>query len=152
MRKSISFSFCMAVALFGPARAHATLGESSDTVASDRKALAATARGTASHVGFSVHEYASDFVTIREYVSDSGIVFAVAWNGMAQPDLGPLLGSYAGDYDRAVRQTPRTQGRRWRHVETGALVVETWGHLRNLQGHAYLPDLLPPGVTPNEIQ
>jgi hypothetical protein len=36
--------------------------------------------------------------TAREYVSPSGQVFAVSWQGQAMPDLGQLLGSWA---DRA---------------------------------------------------
>ena len=111
----------------------AALGEPADSVARDRKALSA-ARGTATvHTGYTVQEVVSDSVTVREYISPAGIVFGIAWNGYTHPDLTPLLGSYAGEYDDALRKTPRKPGRRPVQVKTDRVVVEKWGHMRNLE-------------------
>jgi hypothetical protein len=84
--------------------------------------------------------------TIREFVSADGIVFAVAWNGIAHPDLRPLLGAYHGEYRDEALDSPHVKGRRSRRVAAENVVVERWGHPRDLHGRAYLPALLPPGV------
>jgi len=131
----------------------ATLGESVDSVASDQKALKAVKRATTVRNAYTVHEFALDGTFVREYVSPSGIVFGIAWNGLTYPDLTRLLGSYADEYQTALRQTPRKPGlSRYQAVKTGRIVVEKWGHMRNLQGRAYAPALIPPGVSLDEIK
>jgi len=37
-------------------------------------------------------------------------------------------------------------------VRTDRVVVEKWGHVRNLQGRAYPPALIPLGVSVDEIK
>ena len=155
-RKFYALFLCLGllVADLGTAQeVQATLGESTDSVASDRKAFSAVQRATTSHNGYTVQEFASDATTIREYVSPSGIIFGIAWNGLTYPDLAPLLGSYASEYGEALRQTPRKPGiRRHSVVRTDRVVVEKWGHMRNSQGRAYAPALIPPGVSIDEIR
>ena len=134
-------------------QALAGLGEPADSVASDRQALSAVQRATTNYYGYTVHEFASDATTVREYISPSGIVFGIAWNGLAYPDLTPLLGLYDGEYQQALRQEPRKPGiRRYHAVRTDGVVVEKWGNMRNLQGRAYAPALIPPGVSIDEIR
>src|SRR6266540_2269840 len=87
---------------------------------------------------------------LGEFVGPSGVVFAVAWGGVSRPDLSVLLGSYAAPYRRAVAQSGPTR-RRSRRVQSGGAVVETWGHMRALHGRAWVPALIPPGVTLDEI-
>ncbi len=134
-------------------QAQAVLGESVDSVTTDQKTLSA-ARGaaTAVHNGYTVQEVKSDAITVREYVSSSGIVFGIAWEGRVPPDLAQLLGSYAGEYQQAVNKTPRQPGRRRLQVKTARVVVERWGHMRKLQGRAYVPALIPSGVSLDEIK
>ncbi len=133
-------------------QAQATLGESADSITLDRKALSAVRRAATVGTGYTVHELASDSTVVREYISPSGIVFGIAWNGLIHPDLTQLLGTYAGEYEKALRQTSRQPGRRRLQVRTNQVVVEKWGHMRNLQGRAYAPDLIPPGVSVDEIR
>jgi hypothetical protein len=133
-------------------QARATLGEPVASVDSDRKALSATQRVTTPHTAYTVQEVVSDANMVREYISPAGIVFAIAWNGLTHPDLAPLLGSYAGEYRQAQRQTPRKPGRRSLQVKGNRVVVEKWGHMRNLQGRAYAPALIPSGVSVDEIK
>ena len=132
-------------------KAYATLGEGADSVAQDGKALSAARKATSRLAGYSVQEITSDATTVREYVAPSGIVFAVAWNGMAHPDLTVLLGSYHAEYQNAKLQQSHTRGQKSTRVKSDSMVVETWGHMRNLQGRAYLPALVPTGVNLNEI-
>jgi hypothetical protein len=142
------------VALLAPAQqAQAGLGESADSIASDRAALSAAHRASSVRNGYTVQEFASDATTVREYVSPSGIVFGIAWDGLTYPDLTPLLGPYDSEYQKALRQEPRKPGLRRHHaVRTDRVVVEKWGNLRNLQGRAYAPALIPPGVSIDEIK
>ena len=143
----------LSMALFVTAqRIEATLGESADTVELDRKALTAVRGETEAHKNYIVHGFNSDSTTVREYISPSGVVFGISWKGLIHPDLTQILGSYAGEYQEALRKTPRQQGRRRLQVKTSRVVVEKWGHMRNLQGRAYAPGLIPSGVSVNDIR
>ena len=131
----------------------AGLGESVGSIASDRGALSAVQRATTSHHGYTVQEFTSDATAVREYVSPSGIVFGISWNGLAYPDLTPLLGPYNSEYRQALRQEPRKPGlRRYHAVRTDGVVVEKWGNMRDLRGRAYAPALIPTGVSIDEIK
>ncbi|GAM09294.1 hypothetical protein OR1_01569 [Geobacter sp. OR-1] len=142
-----------AISFSMPARqAGAALGDSAGSIASDRKALRAVQRATTVRSGYTVQEIGSDATTVREYVSPAGVVFAVSWNGRVHPDLNALLGSYAGEYQSALKQTPRKRGLRRQKVESSQVIVEKWGHMRNLQGRAYAPALVPSGVVIDEIR
>lgn len=133
-------------------QARATLGEPVSSVNSDKKALAATKRATTFRAFYTVYEIESPSTTLREYVSLSGIVFAVAWNGLTQPDLTQLLGSYDKQFLKARRETPPQRGVRRLRVKGPDVIVETWGHMRNLRGRAYVPALIPSGVSLDEIK
>ena len=134
----------------GPAQA--TLGRAADSVVADQKALSATRRAVKRHDNYTIQELNSDSTAVREYVSPSGVVFGIAWNGLVHPDLTQLLGFYAKEYDEARRLAARKPGRRSMQVKTNRVIVEKWGHMRNLQGRAYVPALLPSGVTVDEIR
>jgi len=150
---ALFIGFCFAAfALAAAQRAQATLGESADSVASDRKAFSAVQHATVTRTGYTVQEIKSEANVVREYVSSSGVVFAVAWNGLAHPDLTSLLGSYVGEYQQALRQTPGRKGKRHLQVKADRVIVEKWGHMRNLQGRAYIPTLIPSGVSIDEIK
>jgi hypothetical protein len=134
----------------GPGQA--ALGEPVNAIAADQKALSAVQPSPIVKNGYTVQEIRSDAVVVREYVSPAGIVFATAWNGLIHPDLTPLLGAHASAYEEALRQTPPKPGSRHLQVQTNQIIVEKWGQMRNLQGRAYVPALLPPGVGVDEIQ
>jgi hypothetical protein len=140
-------------AILGNAQSvRATLGESADSVMTDREALSAVHAATSTRNAYTVQEILSASVAVREYISPSGVVFGIAWNGLIHPDLTLLLGSYNGEYQKSLRQTPRKPGRRFSQIKTDRIVVEKWGHMRNLRGRAYVPSLIPPTVTIDEIK
>ncbi|MDQ5986117.1 MAG: hypothetical protein CSYNP_01835 [Syntrophus sp. SKADARSKE-3] len=130
----------------------ATLGESEDSIDADKAAIEATDLSTEVRNGCRIRVIRSDAATIREYITPNGIIFAIAWNGLIHPDLTALLGSYAGEYRTAMERTSREPGRRRLRVQTNQVTVEKWGHMRNLQGRAYVPALIPPGVSIDEIK
>lgn len=132
--------------------ARAALGEREDSVGRDGRALAAVELGMQERGAYRVHELVNGATTVREYVSGDGIVFAVAWSGLANPDLRPLLGTYHAEYRAAAREARKIEGRRARRVEGERVVVERWGHPRDLHGRAYVPSLLPPGVAIDELR
>jgi len=133
-------------------RVQATLGESVDSISSDGKVLSSVQRSSTVRNGYTVHEIDYASTAVREYVSTSGVVFGIAWKGLIHPDLTQLLGSYAGEYQEVLLQTPRIKGSRRLRIKTSSVVVEKWGHMRNLQGRAYVPSLIPPGVSVDEIK
>lgn len=144
-------AFAISIFIFAR-QAGATLGGTASSVTSDRTALSAVHRATTSRTAYTIQEFTSDSTTVREYVSSSGVVFAIVWNGRVHPDLTKLLGSYDDAYQTALKQTVRKRGLRRQQVQTDQVVVEKWGHMRNLQGRAYAPALIPSGVTINEIK
>lgn len=154
MKRIRTMSGCMVIvaALASGQWAHAALGGGPDTIAADRTALKAVHRATTSHKGYTVEEVVSDATTVREYVSPDGVVFAITWNGYVTPDLTQLLGSYWGEYSAARQKAARTFGTRRHRLATDNIVVERWGHMRDLRGRAYVPGLIPTGVSSDEIQ
>jgi hypothetical protein len=130
----------------------AALGGTVASVEADRKALAGIRLPTVARAGHQLHEVEAGGTRVREYVSDSGVVFGVAWEGLTHPDLDTLLGAYGPAWREADHQAARAPGRRHRAVVAPHLVVETWGHMRHVQGRAWDPDLLPPGVTADAIR
>jgi hypothetical protein len=87
---------------------------------------------------------------LREYVSNSGTVFAVTWVSPARPDMHQILGSYFNEYAQAVQTSRRHRGPVV--VRSADLIVESGGHMRAFTGRAYAPTLMPEGVTANDIQ
>ncbi|HXX33005.1 MAG TPA: DUF2844 domain-containing protein [Thermodesulfobacteriota bacterium] len=136
--------------------ARATLGEPVDSVESDRKMLSAakvTSKPlSAAHANYTVYQLEYGGTSVREYASSSGVVFGIAWNGLVHPDLTPLLGTYASEYQEALAQTARRYGERHLEVKAAHVIVQKWGHMRNLQGRAYAPALIPAGVSIHEIK
>ena len=154
MKREWIISGCLViVAAFASSNwVHAALGGSADTITSDRKALNAVHRATTPLTGYTVVEVVSDATTVREYISPSGVVFGIAWNGYVRPDLMQLLGSYWGEYSAARQKAARGVGHTRQQLATDNIVVENWGHMRNLQGRAYVPRLVPAGVCIDEIK
>lgn len=136
-----------------PGRTFASLGDKLDSVQADQVHMQASLRTIPgeSHV---VQELrAPSGIVVREYVSAGGDVFAVAWQGPWLPDMRQLLGKHFEDYQRALQaQSNGRPGRRPVHVETRGLVVQVAGHPRSFAGRAYVPEMLPPGVTPEDIR
>jgi hypothetical protein len=152
-RCALFLCVCIVAVVFAAAeQVQAALGGSVDSIESDRKVLSAVSSATTVSSAYSVHVIVSDATTVREYISPDGIVFGVAWNGLVYPDLTQLLGPYADEYQKAMKKAPRHPGRRNARVKTNRVIVEKWGHMRNLRGRAYAPDLIPEGVSADEIK
>ncbi len=157
------------IVLRAPGTAMATLGGSAQSIAADQQTLGGQVRelnrlqstpgGQAlqeqtpapSNPAYTVEQISTPTgVTVKEYLSANGTVFGVSWRGPRPPNLSQLLGSYFAEYKTAAA-SPRAQ-RGHLLIQTENLVVETGGHMRDLRGRAYVPGLLPPGVSADEIQ
>lgn len=137
--------------------ASASLGGNASTVEADRAQMSASVQVT-QHNSYAVHEMqAPGGTVVDEYVSPQGTVFAVSWHGQFPPSMQQILGTYFQKYSAALQaqssQTqPKIYGHRPLNIQQDGLVVQTSGHMRAHVGRAYIPDLLPQGVTVSQIQ
>jgi hypothetical protein len=139
---------CLALLLVSPA--FAGLGQDASSVLVDQAHVLGTLHTTQMQ-DYTVHEiHSANSTILREYVSSSGKVFGVAWQGPWLPDMRQLLGGYFDEFAKAQASSP--PGRRVLRIEQPDLVVESGGHPRAFAGRAYVPQLLPPGVTPEQIR
>ena len=144
------FSGALAAALLWPCTASATLGEPESSMAAEPQlghvSIKATDRGT-----YRIHESALPSGTVvREYAAPNGNVFAVTWHGPFVPNLKQLLGRYFEEY--AAGAKINRIDRHHLEVRQSDLVVQAGGHMRATAGRAYLPQALPAGVTPGDLQ
>lgn len=129
------------------------LGGPASSVETDSKTFATMKHSAVKSNNYTVHELTYDAGIIKEYVSSDNVVFAVSWQGISYPDLSQLLGTYLNEYRTTSQQKRRIKGNRHSsQVVSGDLIVEKWGHMRNHQGRAYVPSLLPSGVTADAIK
>ncbi len=103
--------------------ARAALGESADSITFDHKSVLAVQGAITALNGYPNHTIESDATTVREYISPTGFVFGSAWNGLIHPDLTPLLGTCAVEYQEVLRQTPRKLVRRRLQVKTNHITA-----------------------------
>lgn len=130
--------------------AYGELGGNVASVQSDQEQMKGTRRVT-TNAAYSVHEIQAETgTTVREFVSPTGTVFGVAWQGPFKPDMRQLLGPYFDQYVQAI------QNKRPRHgavsIRQPGLVVESGGHMRSFSGRAYLPGMTPQSVDPSTIK
>ena len=141
-------------ALAAPAAASAALGGDASSVEADRVQMRGALRRVVRSDAYTLHELqAASGVVLREYVSPSGTVFAVAWEGAFLPDMRQLLGVHFDRYTQAAAAARRIRrGRAPRVVEAGDLVFEMTGHPRAFVGRAYLRTAVPRGVQVETIR
>ena len=144
-RARLGPALCVAIALLAlPASVSATLGRDASSVDADRVRMQGALLRISRDDAYTVHEMQSSSGTaVREYVSSTGTVFAVAWQGPWLPDLRQLLGPYFDDYQRALQTA--SAGRKARGPLTIALpdlTVQITGHPRAFSGRAFVPRTL----------
>lgn len=133
--------------------AFASLGGDLNSVMNDQIHFQGSIKTTEA-TSFTVHEiHPQTGIVIREYVSPAGKVFAITWHGPWMPDMHQLLGSYFQQFsDGAKAQKAFYAGRRPLQIVQPDFVLIHGGHMRSYAGRAYLPQLLPAGVTAEDIQ
>jgi hypothetical protein len=140
-----------------PVRATAALGGDEASVETDRQQMRAARAVRPNDTKYTVHELTTPYgTTVREYVSPDGKVFGVAWRGPFLPDFQQLLGDSFATFMQAAQSARNGQVRRSRNapltVEQPDLVVHSGGHVRAYVGHAYIPGMIPQGVSAADIK
>ncbi len=133
-----------------PNLAAAALGEPESSIQGDVAKFQGSV-SSAEHLTYRVHEITLPSGTVvREFVAQSGAVFAVAWRGPTIPNLRQALGKYFDNYVAAAKATSVHQ----RHLDITQtdLVVHAVGHMRAFSGIAYMPQAIPSGVSVGELQ
>jgi hypothetical protein len=134
--------------------ASASLGGDLSSVQTDQARMRGAVIRIANGNTYTVHEMrAASGTTVREFVSQAGTVFAVAWQGPSIPDLRQVLGMYFAPYAQAALAAQRKRaGHGPQKIEENGLVVEQGGHPRAFAGRAYVTQFVPAGVAPDVIR
>jgi hypothetical protein len=131
----------------------AALGSDADSVSADSNALHGQLR-SAGFVQYDRHQITTGALVVNEYVTRSGQVFAISWQGPVPPNLQQLLGTYFARVQSAAAAVHRTNPgihRQFSLVQSDLVVVNT-GRLRAFRGYAYLPALVPAGLSLSDLQ
>jgi hypothetical protein len=141
----------LALLILLPIAASAALGDNEQSVVGDQARLKGTHR-LIRGPKYSVHEISTPAGhVVHEFLSPSGTVFAVSWQGPALVDLHTLLGSYFEQYTQVVASRPPSPEAPT-NINVPGLVFQQSGHMRAFRGRAYVPSLIPQGVDPGEIR
>jgi hypothetical protein len=145
-----------ALSLFGalwlplPAAAH--LGGDAVSVDTDRQVFHSQLRSIPMQQ-YNRHEISgSSGSWVHEYETRQGTVFALTWQGELPPDLQQLLGDYYQRFQAAAAAHVRPGLHRQLNITAADLVVQSIGRLRAFRGMAYIPSLVPAGVSVADLQ
>jgi Protein of unknown function (DUF2844) len=139
---------CLLVQGF-PQPARAALGGSADSVETDRLSMKGLTRPAPAGVLKKQELQLPSGTVVIEYLNASGSVYAVTWQGPTLPNLRQVLGNYFTNLQAAAR-TPVVHHRVVR-VDSPQVVIESTGKMRAFSGRAWIPALLPSGVSPVDI-
>jgi hypothetical protein len=150
-RPLVAASLLALVAVVQLARpAMAALGDDVSFVEQDRARMHANLQ-VRHKTNYDVHELSTELgATVREFVGQTGKVFAVSWAGGWRPDLRDIMGAH---YDRFISHTRgKLRARGPARIELPGMVVFMGTYLRTSYGHVYLTDQLPEGFSPGRLE
>jgi hypothetical protein len=102
---------------------------------------------------FDLHEITTTGGTvIREYMTPQGKVFAVTWRGPFPPNLQQLFGSYYEQFQTAATSSAQVASHRMLSIAAPDFVVQALGRMRSYHGKAFVPSLVPAGVSVAALQ
>ena len=139
----------LALQLLCQVPAFANLGGDAQTVSTDRAVMRGQLRSTLMQQ-YDLHEISTDGGTVvHEYVTRQGKVFAITWSGPMPPNLQQLFGSYFEQYRSAAAASAQIHPGMHRQLSIAQpdFVVQSLGRLRAFHGKAYIPSLVPAGVS-----
>ena len=152
--RSLRVTFLLLLASMALAQpGFAVLGGKEESVELDRQIFSGGKDTATSYEAFTVHEFVSGGVTVREYASPSGTIFGLVWKGVNHPDLSSILGGYYSDYRKISTSRIKKRGHHpYSMTQSPSVIVEKFGHMRAVHGKAYVPALFPEGVSAFDIQ
>ena len=128
----------------------ATLGDMKSSVDTDAQILDGTSTNEIKYPLYSVKQIDAEELSIKEFVANSGVVFAIVWKGSHHPDFKQILGTNYAEFQSAMKNAKKIPGRA--PISAGDKVhAEMGGHMRALQGKVYVSSLIPAGVSLDEI-
>ncbi len=138
-----------AVGAIMPHAAMAALGGPETSASADAATMHAAVKSEDAP-GYRVHTMQLPSGTVlREYATVAGTVFAVAWSGPTIPNLQQILGGYYPAFMSGARAS-RT-GHHHLQIRREDFVMQSSGHMRAFTGRAYLPQVIPAGVSLDEL-
>ena len=149
LKQKLIFACTMLTLVVVSFPAYAELGGDEASIQTDQAQMQGVRRiaRAATHV---MHEIQTPSGTkVREYVSPAGKVFGVAWEGPFLPNLQQVLGPY---FEQLARAQSNRRGRGPLIIQLPGLVLYSGGHMRAFAGQAYVPNMLPQGVTAEAIR
>jgi len=130
--------------------ARAALGDDVSAVAADQARLGASLQ-VHHRAGYAIHELAAPTgAKVRQFVGESGKVFAISWSGGWRPNLRDIMGAHYDSFIAAMRGRRIARGPV--RIELPGMVVVMGGRLRTFYGQVTLTDLLPPGVASEDLR
>src|SRR5580692_10969129 len=150
--KATGLALCAALAATSVTLpAFAALGGDASSVDADVAKMKAQAQATPVN-GYTVSQMTLPTGTVvKEYVSVEGKVFAVTWKGPSVPNLQQTLGTYFAAF-QAAGSVPHGANHHQLRVQQSDFVLQTGGHMRAWRGAAYVPSLLPPNFSLDDIK
>lgn len=146
-----TFLSILAVLILASIPAWATLGQSEASVTTDQLQMKTQAR-VQSLPNYTVHQLTSAGSMIQEFVSPQGQVFAVTWSGRSVPDMNQLLGTYVTNLQTATPAQTHILRLRGLTVRTDDFVYSSFCHMQSCVGKAYVPSLLPSGLSAEVVR
>lgn len=141
----------MLALVLGAGTGWAALGETEGSVTADGQFLRGQVRLEV-HEAYRLHQITDPSgAIIREYVSPAGKVFGVAWQGPSVPAMQQLLGSYF-TYLQQYAQSQTAHHGGPLIIQNDKFVFVGGGHMRWRHGYAYVPSLMPSGVTAEVVR
>lgn len=136
--------FVFGLAFTGLSRAE--LGGTTASILAEQKQFNSQLTSTQQN-GYSLYiQTLTSGTSFQEYVSPSGIVFAISWNGPTLPNIHAIFGNYYGNYLSASQQSRRSI-----YSSSDSLVIQSTGMMGAFQGFAFLPKEAPAGFTVNNL-
>ena len=144
MRTALSI---LLVLTLGIAPAWAGLGQSEASVTADQLHMKSEDR-VQTFQAYKVHELTNpDGTVVREYLAPQGSVFGVTWQGRSTPDMNQLLGTYVSNFQTATPDQIQVRRQRGITIKTSDFVYSNFCRLRVCKGSAFVPSLVPAGVS-----
>jgi hypothetical protein len=129
--------------------AFANLGGDVKSVNADRQMMQGRLQSTPTQQ-YILHEITTSGGTlIREYETPQGKIFAVTWKGPMPPNLQQLFGSYYDQFQSAAAASAQAHPGMHRQLSIAQpdFVMQALGRMRAFHGKAYIPSLVPAGIS-----
>ena len=139
--------------ILAPLSAFSALGDKVSTPSAVQAKSTTNSTFTVAPV-YTVQETKYDGGSYREYIYN-GQVFAVAWRGTVHADPAKILGHYHSNFKIAQKNYQHSPTRAFKkptHMQEQDFVYETYGHMGDVRGRAYIPSLLPDSVQLRDLQ